>query len=271
MQVIGLCRFSYPGMGGFQVEHETLQDRIDYLYAEDRLEERFRFFETITLPSIRAQVDPDFTFIVLIGDSLPQVHHERLQALLRDVPQAVLVSRPPGPHRGVMKEVINSVRARRAEPCLQFRLDDDDAVAVTFVARLRQAGAEVAGLLDAHRHIALDFPKGYVARPEATGLSAAEIFEPFWTPGLALMVRGDVDLTIMNFAHHRMGRVMPSLSFPEEIMRFRGHNDFNDSRQKRKVKRFDLKPLDAAGEQLFRDAYNIDADHVRKVFGAAAG
>ena len=37
MQVIGLCRFSYPAIGGFQIEHETLENRIGFLYAEDRL------------------------------------------------------------------------------------------------------------------------------------------------------------------------------------------------------------------------------------------
>jgi hypothetical protein len=43
MEVIGLCRFSYPAIGGFQVEHETLEERIAFLYADKRLEERFRY------------------------------------------------------------------------------------------------------------------------------------------------------------------------------------------------------------------------------------
>lgn len=271
MQVIGLCRFSYPAIGGFQVEHDALDDRIAFLYAPARLEERFRFFETITLPSIRGQLDPDFTFVVLIGDSLPETDQKRLRALVADVPQIVLLSRPPGRHREVMKEVINSVRQRDNQPCLQFRLDDDDAVGITFVARLRQIAAEIAGLMDDHRHVAIDFPKGFIARPSATGLSATEIHQPFWTPGLAMMVRDTVDLTIMNFAHQRMGRIMPSLSFPQEVMRLRGHNDFNDSRQGPDAKRFDLNPLDRQGEELFRKVYNIDADHVRQVFADRNG
>ena len=39
MQVIGLCRFSYPAFGGFQVEHETIEERIADLYGAARLEE----------------------------------------------------------------------------------------------------------------------------------------------------------------------------------------------------------------------------------------
>ena len=37
MQVIGLCRFSYPALGGFQVVHETIEERIAYLYSDARI------------------------------------------------------------------------------------------------------------------------------------------------------------------------------------------------------------------------------------------
>ncbi|MCP3879258.1 MAG: hypothetical protein GY701_12850, partial [Sulfitobacter sp.] len=50
MQVLGLCRFSYPALGGFQVGHDSTADRIAYLYDPARLEERFRLFETVALP-----------------------------------------------------------------------------------------------------------------------------------------------------------------------------------------------------------------------------
>ena len=46
MQVIGLCRFSYPGEGGFQVTHDSLRARMAHLYAPARMEERFATFET---------------------------------------------------------------------------------------------------------------------------------------------------------------------------------------------------------------------------------
>ena len=70
MQVIGLCRFSYPAIGGFQVEHNSIEERIAFLYAEARLDERFRLFETVALPCLREQTDQDFDLIIVIGDSL---------------------------------------------------------------------------------------------------------------------------------------------------------------------------------------------------------
>ncbi len=268
MQFIGLCRFSYPGEGGFQVAHASLEERIAYLYAPERLEERFRFLECFTLPSIRAQSDPDFTFLIVIGDSLPAEHRTRLAGLCADIPQVRIEACPPGPHRPVMKEVINAFRESGRGPCLQFRLDDDDAVAVDFVERLRRAAGQVAGLLNDHRHIAIDFSAGHIARPGPKGIEAAEIHQPFWTPGLAVMFRPGVDLSVMNFAHHRIAQKMPALGFPDTAMMLRGHNDHNDSRQGPNTRNFDLAPLDDAGEDLFRSRYNIDADHVRQVFGA---
>lgn len=268
MQVIGICRFSYPGLGGFQIEHDSIEERMAFLYAPERLEERFRFFECFTLPCLKAQIDPDFTFLIVVGESLPAAARARLEALVAGMDQVVIQAHAPGPHREVMKAAINSVRTPGPEPCLQFRLDDDDAVAVSFVARLRQSAERVAGLMEDHRHIGIDFSRGYIARPGPQGIAAAPIQQPFWTAGLALMFRAGVNVTVMNFAHQRVPRKMPSLSFPEEEMMLRGHNDFNDSRQGPGVKPVTLTPLDAAGEARFRALYDIDADHVRAVFSA---
>ena len=69
--MIGLCRFSYPAIGGFQVDFDDFQEKLDYLYAPTRMNERFATFETITLPPLQAQTDPGFTFVVVIGESLP--------------------------------------------------------------------------------------------------------------------------------------------------------------------------------------------------------
>ena len=82
MQVIGLCRFSYPALGGFQVEHDTPEERAAFLYAPDRMESRLRTFETFTLPPLRAQSDQDFLFGVVIGEDLPDRWRDRLEALL---------------------------------------------------------------------------------------------------------------------------------------------------------------------------------------------
>lgn len=266
MQVIGLCRFSYPGIGGFQIEHDSLEDRIGYLYAPERMEERFRTFETITLPPLRAQTDADFIFLIVVGTSLPDPYLERLVALTEDMPQVLIQPRSPGKHRKIMQEAINSVRLPAKKPCLQFRMDDDDAVACTFVERLRAVAQDVQPFARKHRHIAIDFNQGYIMRPGPKGLEAAKTSLPYTTPGLAMMLQPDVPLSIMNFAHARLAQMMPTLTLTGEDMMIRGHNDYNDSRQKPGVKPVPLSLMDATQEAHVKATYNIDADHVRTVY-----
>lgn len=266
MQVIGICRFSWPGIGGFQVEHETLDERIAYLYAPERMEERFRTFECVTLPPLKAQTDGDFTFLIVIGDSLPDRYRERLMALVGDMPQAVVQAHPPGPHRQTMQAAINSVRKESREPCLQFRMDDDDAVARVYVERLREAARDLRKLSRAHRILAIDFNQGFIARPGPGGIAAAPTNVPYTTAALALMLKPAARLSVMNFAHFKLAQHMPTVTFTGEDMLVRGHNDFNDSRQKPGVRPVRLEPLDAGGEAHFRRVFGIDADHVRRVY-----
>lgn len=266
MQVIGLCRFSYPAEGGFQVEHQTIEERSAYLYAPARIEERFRHFETVSLPGIRAQTDGDFTFAIVVGDNLPELHLERLNALISDVPQAVIIPWAPGErHRPVMRKILNQLR-KDGQPCLQFRHDDDDAINVRFVQELRQTALDCSDMLARHPLVAFDFNNGYIASADSNGIAAEEVFNPFWGVALGMYVSAGENRSIFNFSHYKIPSVMPTISRPDPDMFVRGHNDYNDSRQKKNVTKVNLKPLDAAGEARFRDAFAIDADHVRRVF-----
>ncbi len=243
-----------------------MADRKAFLYARPRMEERLATFETITLPPLRAQSDDDFTLLIVIGTSLPDEYRDRLAALVADMPQVVIQARPPGPHRAVMQEAINSVRRFEGDPCLQFRMDDDDAVARVYVERLREAAGGMRRLMKRHRHVAIDFNQGFIARPGPDGIAATPTQDPYTTPALALMFKPRVSLSVMNFAHAKLARKMPTLTLTGEDMMIRGHNDHNDSRQGKGIPAVRLTLLDATGEAHFRATYNIDADHVRRVF-----
>lgn len=266
MQVIGLCRFSYPAEGGFQVEHADIETRRAYLYAPQRIEERFRTLETITLPALRAQTDPDFLFALLVDEALPDTLATRLQALVADMPQAVIVARPPGPHRRVCQKVLNAARLDPTASCLQFRLDDDDAVAVDFVARLRADAGRVGALLADNRSVVLDYNRGFLVTPGAEGIRAEPCVLPYYPMGMAMAVGGGVGQSIMNFAHGKVAQIMPTVTFTDTAMYLRGHNAFNDSRQKKHVKPLHLPRADPETLAVLRDRFAVTEDHVRRVF-----
>ena len=265
LQVIGLCWFSYPAIGGFQVDHDTIEERIEYLYSDERLEERFALFEAVALPSLSAQTDPNFDLIIVVGDQLPPRHLARLESLIADMPQARIHAEPPRPQREVMKQILNAARRDFSQPCLQFRFDDDDAVAVDFVERLRKAAAHCATLTCQHKSVAFDWNKGFIAEYGPNGISATEIFRPFDVAALGMWVKGDCHLTIMNFAPNKIDRFMPCVSFDEPRMFVRGHNASNDSRQK-PVKGVQVKPLNYEQSERFRQRFAIDIDRVQQVF-----
>jgi len=236
MQTILLCRFSYPAEGGFQVDHETIDDRRTFLYDPDRMETRFRLFEHFCLPGIKAQTDPDFSFVVLVGSCLPALYLARLESLLADIPQAMIVSRDPGPHRLMCQSVMNAARKHINKPCLQVRHDDDDALAIDFVARLRKAAKDCKPLLQENRLVGFDWNRGYTVR--ASDVAQFEITEtvtPYLGVAQAVAVQGGVKQSLMNFAHSRINRFMPTVTFTAHPMFLRAYHAGNDSRQKKNV------------------------------------
>ncbi|MCV2889741.1 putative rhamnosyl transferase [Ruegeria aquimaris] len=265
MQAIGLCRFSYPALGGFQVEHATIEERIAYLYAEARLEERFQLMEAVALPCLREQTDQEFELIIVIGDSLPRVHSDRLHDLTADMPQVRIVAEPPRPQREVMKELLNAARKDPSKPCLQFRHDDDDAISVDFIERLRQTVTDCPGLIRDNRTVAVDFNRGYVAEVGPDGISATETVRSLYVASLGMYVAGKCGLTIMNFAHEKIGRFMPVISLSDAPMWVRTHNGYNDSRQK-KVKPVPVEPLTEAQKAEFSVRFAVRQEHVKQVF-----
>ncbi len=266
MQAIGICRFSYPAIGGFQVHHADTAAREAYLYDPARMEERFALFETLTLAPLRAQTDDDFTLLVIVGESLPASYRARLDALLADVPQATVTALPPLPHRKAMQAAINAQRRYPNQHCLQFRMDDDDAVAINFVARLRETATDLRKLARRHGSVGVDFCRGFVLRADSHGLHALPSSAPLMTAGLGLMVKPGNPASIMNFGHHNFEEAMPVVRFADEDMFIRSHNSHNDSRQKATAKPVKLLPVDPQAEQHLKARFNIDASAVRAAF-----
>ncbi|MDA7423162.1 putative rhamnosyl transferase [Thalassococcus lentus] len=267
MQVIGLCRFSYPAEGGFQVEHQSIEDRRAYLYDPVRMDERFATFQAITLPALKAQTDQEFTFAILIDEALPDPLAARLFDMIADMPQAKVIAMPPGPHRKTCQSVLNGCRNDVKEPCLQFRLDDDDAVAVDFVERLKRDSETVAGLHDQHRSFAIDYNRGFIVQPSSRGIQAKPCVLPFYPMGLGMAVRGGNQQSIMNFAHGKLPQFMPTVTFTDTPMYLRGHNDFNDSRQKAHVAAQELPDADPETLAILKDRFAVTPAGIKAAFG----
>ena len=103
MQVIGLCRFSYPAVAGYKIAHATTAEPCDFLYYPTRVKIQFRHLETTCVPALAAQTDPDFLFVIVIEDNLLDRYNMCLLELTAGLSQVVIVAPPPEPYRKVMQ------------------------------------------------------------------------------------------------------------------------------------------------------------------------
>lgn len=271
MQTILFCRFSYPAEGGFQVDHDSIEARRAFLYDPNRMEIRFALFEHFCLPGLKAQTDPDFDFVVLVGTCMPDEYLARLQRVLAPVAQARIVARDPAPHRQICQSVLNAARRHINQPCLQVRHDDDDALAVDFVAKLRKAVSDCEALVLGNKLVGFDWNRGYtLCRSDLNQFEIAETVTPFLGVAQAVAVQGGVRQSQMNFAHSRINRFMPTVSFTDPPMFLRAHHDHNDSRQKPHVARPDFHAPSLDHIEMLSRRFALTADGVELAFSSGA-
>lgn len=229
VQMLGLCRFSVPSLGAFQVEHATIEDRRAMLYAPERLAHRLTWFRHVGLPAMRAQTDPDFRLVLLLGEDFPDPWHDQIRDLVADVPQVVIDYAPPGPHREVCADAMRRHVDPTADIVAQFRLDDDDAVGVDFVARTRAEVPGIAHLFHRAGGMALDWCRGVLLTESNRKVTPTLRRASLWTPGLVVMTRPMAPKMVLDYPHHLIWRHMPVLSLQDEVMFLRGAHGANDS------------------------------------------
>lgn len=146
--IVGVCRFSYPALSGYQSMPRDAEAVKAVLYDPTRLERRFRLFERLMLPSLQAQTDRDFQMGFVIGDDFPQSWCRRLEEALKGLPNAYLHAMEPAHNFRATHAAYKAADLRGASHLTSFRLDDDDAMDTGFIARLR---AQAAALLPVNR------------------------------------------------------------------------------------------------------------------------
>ena len=244
--------------------HDSIEERETYLYSTERMELRFRHFEALTLPSIQAQQDEDFTFLIMVGENMPRLFLERLHDLIAPVPQIKVIPAPPMKHRIAAQAVILNELGETRPETIQFRLDDDDAVGVDFVRLIRRRAHQTARMRKHWRNMVFEFRKGFYVKLSSEGIHAKTVKTNFLACGLAATFRPEDENTIMNFGHHKLHDTMPTLIEPSPAMYLRAFHDDNDSKDR--VKNDQLLPLTQETQLLFKDRFNVDEEQVKLLF-----
>lgn len=231
IQTIGITRWSYPGTpDGFRSASHDLDAVRAALYAPERLEHRLLLLEHLILPCLRNQTDPDFQHIFVMGDQMPEPWRTRLTDLLATVPQIIPAFEPEGKNLIlVCADLIDQHQDPACDVVAQYRLDDDDALAVNFVERLRSAFPDLEPFYRPEQRVCFDFSRGFVMDARTQNLNFIPVSARQWAPGMVIFQNAQTTRSIFHFPHLRVWHFMPTLTVREDPMFIRGIHHDNDS------------------------------------------
>ena len=234
VQIAGLIRFSCPftrpGGGGFRWRFESVEAQLEAMYAPERMEERFKYFERLCLHSLKRQTEVNFTIGVLVGEDMPSQYLTRLEALLAELPQARIIAMPVMPYWLAINQAFKQLFDQNTPYQLSFRLDDDDAVALDFIEQVNDKLPHMVALSGGLDPVALSFLQ------KATLIGGAEgrriVVSVDGHPiGIGLCVlapagHGDHAYT---YTHSQVQMHMPAIMDNRPLMNLRAYHASNDS------------------------------------------
>lgn len=228
--IYGHIRFSFYGFTDTRLKPDPDDKALAELYDETRMARRFFLFENLTLPSLIAQTDRDFTTVLMSSDVMPDRFKERLVALASRLPGAIVEFSPT--RRGDLafrKVMADSLAPRMRGTAIHFRLDDDDALAMSYIARLRQ----VSQTLPPSTHIS--FPSGIMLFPSGREepLGASMPHQRFLTAiGLATVNSAKFTKNPFQMMHSNVWTRWPVISDPSFPAFIRTQHFANDTAAK---------------------------------------
>ncbi len=185
-----VTRFSIfdPRVKSTRLSRLPVDEYKNILFSDDRLSAKFETFEKITVLSILAQTNPNFTFLIYAGVALPDRRKQLLENIVEQCTQAKL-------------KYVESFRQMRCDytqkistyagPYFCARLDDDDGLSPYFVELLqlyKNTNADV-----------ITFSQGQLIGIENGKFKhGKQISKPFTSAGLT-----SINKPIYSLGHHR--------------------------------------------------------------------
>lgn len=225
--IVGVCRFSMLGRGDWKAYRGQPEEALEQIYeqkalelfAPERMDARLATFHHLTLASLRAQTDQDFTFIVVSSDRMPAHYQDQLRALCEEVPQVVLRFVEPT-HIGAAQCAILEELSIPLPDCLQFRLDDDDCVSREYIRRLRRVGQ----MNQRQSVFGVSFSQQYYCVTDGPTQGVYNWYSPFFSAGAAVRHPRE---TVFGFGHYQIPHRMYAITDPHfpNLVTHRGDND----------------------------------------------
>ena len=266
--IIGVVRFSVlmEEPAEFRVsKRTTLEERCAELFDPDRLEDRFRIFEAVTLASALAQTDGNWTLLVVGSTEMPEPFRTRLRDLLAPHTDVRLAEMAPDQSLpDFVRTEIDRLHPDAPRHAV-FRLDDDDGLSRRFISHLRQ----VITRWDRGENIAFSFPYGHlIGLPDEAGkLLFRRVHHSFGIAcGLTLLTGRGFEHGPFNLGvqHRMIDRMIPTVcesDGPAYVLISHATNDTGeDSVRWRQLRQGKPVQPDAIRRELGPDFAHLDLD-----------
>lgn len=246
MDVVFETRFSFFGQSGWK---SAAAADPNLLFDPPRMDERLKLFERITLPSLQAQEDEDFTHMVLSSTLMPNEYKIKLRELVKDMlgdKRSRVMFRPKGSAGQMLRAAVQKGFGQKR--VAQVVLDDDDAVSKDFTAELRRHAklAQQSAKGQGHRedYAYLSFPRGFTLGIEDGRPGWLERrFVPYTNLALTLVGPASTRRNPYMVSHLKVGMRHPSMMVTHlRPYYLRSVHEHNDSRAR--VQKNGLKPGD---------------------------
>ncbi len=168
-------RFSVLTPTYYSERFDSLDAIAEHIFSPERMTLRFHLFEKLVLPSLLRQSDDGFDLVILTAERLPAEYMERLQTLLAPAPHIHLRAVGAERHYQLLKGGFNSVDPGEASHRILFRLDDDDAMDINYIRRLKWICRNLLKMHPLTESYAIAFNRGFYVRREAD--VANEVFD----------------------------------------------------------------------------------------------
>ncbi len=161
---IGVMRFSVLTPTYYSEKFDSLDAIAAHIFSPERMKLRFHIFENLVLPSLLRQSDDGFDLVILTAERLPAEHMDRLQELLAYAPHIHLRAVGTDNHYRLLKRGYNSIDPGEATHRILFRLDDDDAMDINYIRRLKWICRNLRRIHPKDSTYAIAFNRGFYVR-----------------------------------------------------------------------------------------------------------
>jgi hypothetical protein len=211
MEIYGHCRFSWFGISDTGRELTDIDDARARLWHPLRMAIRFHLFEQMMLPSLAAQTDLQFTLLVTISAEMLDTYHARLDQLAQKYPFIRLNRTELRDYPRMIAPFMDETTANGTIAAAHFRLDDDDALPCSYIARLRRDAerVDIGGLVC--------YPKGIVGFIDGTRARHGFRSISYHAQGLARIAGPGMLRSPLHMQHRDMGNLVPSYVDPTFI------------------------------------------------------